>query len=613
MAVNSSNEQRFANRLRQAWDQHQAGQLVDAGRVYRELLTEAPDDPDLNNLAVLLQLQTGQPGLAEKLIRRALQTEPGNPQSHYNLGMACKDQHKWEEAAKAFQACVDLAPDNAEAMNSLGNALRLSGQPEEALDWLECALALQPGHPAVLLNLGMLHNQLGSHGEAEGFLSQLVAVQPRNAEVWNDLGVARSKLGKPEEALKAYREATRASRDFSLAWLNRGQLEEQLGQLDAAAKSFLQAISSDPALIDAHFHLAHLRSHRSTPKEIDALETLWSQGGLDPTQASRLAYALGFAHESNGDHDRAFHYMSEAHGLLGKRHRFDLESHREAVLDNIALCTTENLAAWSDAESRDERPVLICGMPRSGTTLVEQILASHPQVLAIGEQTILARLAGELSAETGIHFPACLPNASQEWLADAARQYEETVLAPSGDAPRVTDTTPMNYLYLGLIAMLYPKARIVLCMRDPMDNCLSIYRQPLTGPHAYAHDLRTLGHFYALHTQLARHWQEIFHSRLLVLRYEELVDNSEQVTRGLLEHCGLPFDPACLAFHETDRQVRSPSASQVRQPLYNSAVGAWRNYEQHLGPLKAALGLNKNIHADLSPTPSIPGNDKSSD
>ena len=459
--MNLPNRQHFANQLRKAWDQHQAGQLAAAGLVYRDLLTQAPDDPDLNNLAGLLQLQSGQPVLAEKLIRRALQAEPGNPHSHYNLGMACKDQHQWEKAAEAFRACVDLAPDNAEAMNSLGNALRLSGQTEEALGWLEHSLALQPGHPAVLLNLGMLHNQLGRHGEAEGFLSQVVAVQPRNAEVWNDLGVARSKLGKPEEALQAYRKATQASGDFSLAWLNRGQLEEQLGQLEAAAKSFQQAISSNPALIDAHFHLAHLRSHCSTPKEIDALEALWSQGDLDNNQASRLAYALGFAHESNGDHDRAFHYMSEAHRLLGKRHRFDLESHREAVLDNIALCTAENLVACSDPQSRDEQLVLICGMPRSGTTLVEQILASHPQVFATGEQTILARLAGELAAETGTHFPACLPNASEEWLVDAARQYEETVLAPSDDAPRVTDTTPMNYLYLGLIAALYPQARIV--------------------------------------------------------------------------------------------------------------------------------------------------------
>jgi hypothetical protein len=230
-------------------------------------------------------------------------------------------------------------------------------------------------------------------------------------------------------------------------------------------------------------------------------------------------------------------------------------------------------------------------MPRSGTTLVEQILASHPHVSATGEQTILARLAGALAAETGIHFPACLLKANQEWLADAAAQYKETVLASSGEASRVTDTTPMNYLYLGLAAMLFPQARIVLCVRDPLDNCLSIYRQPLTGPHAYAHNLETLGQFYALHTQLARHWQEALQPCLLVLRYEDLVDKPEQMTRSLLEHCGLPFDPACLAFHETDRHVRSPSASQVRQPLYGSSVGAWRNYEQHLTPLKEALGL----------------------
>lgn len=590
VGLNPTNHNQFSAMLQRAWKQHQAGQLQAAEDAYLQLLVASPGDPDTNNLIGLLFIQTGRPAIAEVHIRKALEAEAGNPQTVYNLGIACKDQRKWNDAAEAFKQCVAIAPNHVDGINSLANCLRNAGQMEQAVEWFDRALALAPNHPVALFNKGMLLIQMEQYEEAESCLELAVSLNKSNAEAWNDLGVARNKLGKPEQALAAYREATRSRGDFASAWLNRGLLEEQLGRLEEAASSYRQAITADGQLADAHFHLAHLRSHQSTPAEIEAMENLLNQGGLEDGPASRLAYGMGFAHEAGGNHDRAFHFMHQAHRLLGRRHRFDIDRHREAVADNIAMCTREQLSAWS-ASGGDERPVFICGMPRSGTTLVEQILASHPDVHATGEQTVLAQLAGELAADTGTHYPACLGQAGEEWRAQAAGRYEAEVLAPAGDAARVTDTTPMNYLYLALAMVLYPQARVVLCMRDPMDNCLSIYRQPLTSPHAYAHDLQTLGHFYALHTQLARHWQETLGGGLAVVRYEALVSEPESQIRSLLAHCGLPFDSACLAFHETDRQIRSPSASQVRRPLFSSSIGAWRKYEHHLALLKEALGL----------------------
>lgn len=591
-AVNSPNDERLLNAMQRAYLLHRQGRLKEAGQAYARLLETAPQHPDLNNLSGLLCIQTGQPQKAETFLRTALRVDPDNAQSHFNLGIACTKQKKWPDAATAFGDCARLAPENVEAINGLANCHRLMGEMEKALEGFERALKLQPGHPAVLLNLGLLHNQQGNHEAAETCLQMVVDSTPDHPVAWNDLGVARNKLGQTKLALEAFQQATRLKPDFANAWLNRGLLEEQTGQLDASASSYGRAIDADSALVDAHFHLAHLRSHSSTADEIAAMKALYTHREWDTDSASRLAYGLGMALDQAGEHEQAFRYMYEAHRLLGERNHFDMQRHEERVLDNIAICHRENLGRWSAAGNDDKRPVFICGMPRSGTTLVEQILASHSQVHAAGEQVILAKLAGEMAAETGKHFPACLAEVDARKLHDAADAWSGAVLKEAGNALRVTDTTPMNFLYLGLAATLFPHARMVICVRDPLDNCLSIYRQPLTGPHAYAHDLVSLGHFYALHTQLCRHWQDTLSDRLQVVRYEQLVTDPEATVRRLLMNLNLEFEPACLAFHETDRRVSTPSASQVRQHLYQSSVGAWRHYENHLEPLVRALGLD---------------------
>lgn len=584
-AVKSPDDQQFGLTLQQAWQEHQSGQIKSAEKRYRQLLEFRPEDFDSNNLMGLLLIQTGRSANAEVHLRKAVETDPGNPQTFYNLGIACKNQHKWSEAADAFRQCVTLSPDNVDCINSMANCLRISGQLEDAGKWFDRALELQPGHPPVLLNRGMLLNQLQRYEEAESCLQQAISKGAGNAEAWNDLGVARGKLGKPGPALEAYQQATSLRADFAKAWLNRGIFEEQFGLLEEAGRSFRQALSAEPGLVDAHFRLAHLRSHQSTGEEIDAMAQLAAQESLPVASAARLSYGLAMAHEKAGAYDRAFHFMQQAHELLAAENPFNFRAHHKQVMDSIEWFDAGRMRLPAKGASGDQRPLFIAGMPRSGTTLAEQILASHPDVFGAGEQVILARLARVLSAETGIHYPDCLEHASREQIQQSTREYEKAAWREAGDAERVTDTTPMNFMVFGLAAQLFPRARFIVCRRDPIDNCLSIYRQQLTQPHAYAHDLDTLGRYYRLHETLIGHWKAVLGDRLYMLQYEQLVAEPEGAIRRLLKFCGLPFDAACLAFHDTDRMVTSPSASQVRQPIYSTSVGAWKNYEKHLQPL----------------------------
>ena len=618
-----SNDQLKA-RLQRAWQQHQAGQLKSAERSYRKILSLSAGHCNANNLMGLLCIQTSRPELAATHIQRALKSDPDNPQSHYNLGIACKDLGRLEEAGRHFSQTVKLAPENIEAMNSLGNSLRLQGQHDEAEKWFGRILERQPRHPGALCNLGYLLNKqqqfkragklfrealvnqpkmveaingLGEvHIALEDFeparksLRQAVQINGNYADAWNNLGVANQKLGFMTEALTAFEKATELRPVDAKAWTNLGLTREQTGSLDDAVGSYRQAINADCRFVDAHFFLAHLRSHVSTSDEIEAMEQLLNDRSLKDEDRMKLAFGLGCALESMGGYSRAFEFMSEGHRIQGREQKFKLAEEVKRFERIKAIITRDLIDRLSRHGTNDTRPVLLAGMPRSGTTLAEQVLASHPRVHGTGESMALAGAVNRLANDPKPAFPLGLEPIREDLLRAEAKRYLGQLCVGAKNAARITDTTPMNFLYTGLAACLLPDARFVQCLRDPLDNCLSIYRQMLTGPRGFEHNLEDLGGYYRLHAELLLHWKELLGDRLYVLQYENLVAEPETEIRRLLNFCGLPYDEHCLAFHETDRVIRSPSASQVRQPLYASSVGSWKRYESNLQPLRDALG-----------------------
>ena len=554
----ASDKRHFQSRLQDAWQRHQCGELTAAEREYVRLLAIEPNHPDLLNLLGLLCIQTGRPEAAEIHILKSLKADPGNPQSHYNLGIACANRRQFEDAAVHFGRAARLQPGAVEPLSSQGNALRLAGRPKPAVSVLRAALNIHPRHEGARQNLGL---------------------------ALNDWGAALNRAGDTNAAMERFREALQIWPRHPQAAMNLGLTLEQRGDLEQAAGCYRAAIGANPDFADAHFHLAHLRSHRSTSTEIEAMRRLLKNPETADEDRVKLAFGLGFALESVGNHAAAFGSMSEGHRLQSRDSMFCLEEEKRRF-DQIRRATApQHLQVPQGAATEDERPVFIAGLPRSGTTLAEQVLASHPQVKGNGESIALMQAAARLGYPCGGDPDGLDPARLRTEAADLLAR----MIADSGQAQRVIDTTPMNFPYLGLAAEMLPGARFIHCLRDPMDNGLSIFRQYLTGPRGFEHDLRVLGGYYRLHLELLDHWRVVLDRRLYVLRYERLVSDPESEIRRLLEFLGLPFDSRCLAFHRTERVVRSPSAAQVRQPLYASSVGAWRRYGPFLAPLAEAL------------------------
>lgn len=547
-------------RLKAAFQIHQSGRLDDARGLYREILSLEPHNADANNLMGLLCIQSGALVKAARHLKRALRSDPKNAQTHYNLGVAYKDLERMAEAAEAFRRAALLDSDNTEYQSSLGNALRLAGQAPEAVGILEPALRKASGNRGLRLNLALAQN---------------------------DLGTTLIRKGDPQQAVRHFLRAIELEPAHAQAHMNLALTLEQLGELESAAECYKAALEAQPEFTDAHFQLAHLRTHRSGKKEISAMKELLDKPGTARKDKIRLAYGLGFALESAGKYPEAFSHMTQAHQLQSEQSRFDIKTASKRFGDVRHIFSQERLAEPETGGPPDERPVFIAGMPRSGTTLAEQVLASHPLVHGKGESMALARAASFLSPKQ--HFPEGLEQLSKDRLDAAAEAYLVDLTAGAGDARRITDTTPMNFLFTGLAAMMLPGARFVFCTRDPMDNCLSLYRQMLTGANEFTHTLKNLGDYYRLHLELLEHWESSLEGRVFRLQYEDLVRDTEPQVRRLLEFCGLSFDERCLRFYESDRVVRSPSAAQVRQPVYDTSIGAWKNYERELAPLMEAL------------------------
>lgn len=499
--------------LQKAHAAHQSNQPELAERLYKKLLRLAPRDSDGRNLLGLLYIEQRRFKEAAQQIRRGMAISPGNSHSHYNLGAALVGVDAPSEAAENFAKALAIDPSNDETRNALSAAL-------------------------------------------------------------NTAGARAAESGQIQEAQRYYAAAIDHDPDNAKAILNRGNLQEQFGDFDDAANSFKAAIATHPEFADAHFQLAHLKQHVSTQDEIDAMSALFGNGALESKDNATLAYGIAKANEKLQRYADEFRWLMKAHDIKRSFEPFDAEAATSRFRSLKNTFTTESTGKGN--ADGGANLIFIIGMPRSGTSLAEQILASHSEIHGAGEVIAVADL---------IVSPTTPPRKFPQLAANVT----STIAARAGEEKFNVETTPANFLHLGKIALLFPEATIVHCRRDPMDTCLSIYQHPLSAAHAYAHDLETLGNYYREYEQLMQHWGQVLPNPILNLQYESLVSDFEPTVRALVEFCGADFEEQCLRFHETRRQVKTPSASQVRQPIYQSSVGRWRRYEQELEPLRSAL------------------------
>ncbi|HVT81950.1 MAG TPA: sulfotransferase [Phycisphaerae bacterium] len=496
---------------------------------------------------------------AEALYREILARDPASAPALHHLGLLAHQHGDHARAAELIRQSLALAPA-ADAWNNLGIVLLALGRTQEAIAALELALEMYPNLAVTRLELARAHYNFGAAAAAHGDLKPAIThfrralqLDPGTAQFWNALGTALNFQGRFEEGVASLRHAL---------------------AIMPEAKYYLGLAASG--------------RHVGGAVEIAALLALLENPALPLDDRAAAEFALGRLCDEAGKFDDAFQHFSAGNRLVRESRaaaglRFDAERLSRSVDQMIAAFTPEFFAARRTWGNDSQTPVFIVGMPRSGTSLVEQIAASHPAVFGAGELQVVD------------HLPLALapPHTwTAENISTCAREYLAKIHELSGGhAERVTDKMPANIFLLGLIAALFPNARVIFCRRDGRDNCLSCYFQRFDQANIlYTYDLADCAFQYLETERLAAHWRRVLPLRMLDVHYEKLVTDQETESRRLLQFLGLPWDPACLRFHETERTILTASFWQVRQPMYTRSIGRWRHYEPHLARLCEVLG-----------------------
>jgi tetratricopeptide (TPR) repeat protein len=457
--------------------------------------------------------------------------------------------------------------------------------------------------PLVWRGLCQTMVDLGRLPEADSAVRHLLKMEPENPNNWVLLGNVCARLMRQPEALTAYEEASRLNPKEVRLPLSIGHLHKTLGHRAESESSYKASLAIDPAFGEAYWSLADLKNYVFEDAEIAAMERLLKgEGGAHEDQA-QLHFALGRAFEHRKEYPRAFEHYARGNARRRKTAPFDIALFENKTGRVQACFDAAFFAARAGAGHEDPAPIFIIGLPRSGSTLVEQILASHSSVEGTFELPNVLTIVRELDHADAARdaYPEKVREAAAAQLTALGRRYlEETAPIRTGRM-RFIDKMPNNFSHVGLIHAILPRATLIDVRRHPMDSCFSTFKQYFAEGQSFSYDLGDLGRYYRCYLSLMAHWDRVLPGRVLHVIYEDLVVDPEGSIRRLLGHCGLEFEPACLAFHETKRPVRTASAEQVRQPLYTSGVGYWKHFERQLEPLRHALGDSLAVWRNVPP------------
>jgi tetratricopeptide (TPR) repeat protein len=535
----------------------------------------------------------GQIGDAVAQYERVLAIQPDYADCHNNLGVALVALGRIDDAVAHYQLALVLKPNHADAHGNLGTALAAQGRMADALFHGERALLLNPDHPGLHYNLGLALATQGKTGAAVAHYQRALVLKPDYADAHNNLGNALEAQGNSDDAIAHYQRAIAINPSHAEAHNNLGNSFRERGRFQDAMAHYGRVIAIHPDRAEAHFHRAEIKTFHRGDTDLAALEALARRDDLPADKALLIHFALAKALEDSGDYPQAFEHLRQGNHL--KRRQIDYDEaavarNFERISTIFDRCLFDRFQGAGDPSSA---PIFVLGMPRSGSTLIEQILASHPQIHAAGELTDLETAVRTVlhAGEQKVPYPECVPALDGDTLRRMAQVYLARLPALGDRKVRIVDKLPSNFLNVGLIRLILPNARIIHTARNPIDTCVSCYSKLFTSGQYFSYDLRELGRYYRRYRELMTHWRSVLApGAILDVAYEDVVGDLEGQARRLIAYCGLPWDDACLSFHQTSRPVKTASAVQVRKPLFHSSLQRWRRYEAGLAPLLQELG-----------------------
>jgi tetratricopeptide (TPR) repeat protein len=544
--------------VQRALQLHQAGRRQEAEALYRQVLGQQPNHAAALHFLGLLLHQTGRSEEGLELIEQSVTLQPQNADFLNNMGTVMRDLGRVAAAVDFFRGAVDIKPDQLAARDNLGSSLKQLGQFDAAEEIYRGTIGRNPFHVRARMGLAETLQEAGRLDEAIALFRESLSIRPKDAELLYGLGVAMMEKGKLGEAADLARQAVAVVPGMAKAWLLLSQVKRQTDR----------------------------------DKELSGMEAEHAKAPQGSLARMQLSFGLGKVHDDLKDYGRAFDYFAEGNAIRRQGIDYDPVRTRREFEAMKAAFDTAFFEKHRTSDISDDTPIFVVGMPRSGTTLVEQIIASHPQVFGAGELNILKTAVGKqfpMSMPGG--FPAGIADMPDKAFAEAGQAYLDMLHSRYPGYRHVTDKMPGNFMLVGFLHMMLPKAKIVHCARDAAATCLSIFKVHFRGDsHRYGYELGELADFHNLYTDIMAHWHKVLPGVVHDVRYEDFVADQEGQTRALMAYLGLPWDDKVLSFHETDRPVRTASAAQVRQPMYQGSVDLWKRYGDRLKPLLDKLG-----------------------
>ncbi len=569
-------------------------------------------------------LQQGRPKEAVKVLQKATRLEPSLELAFLNLGKAHAMLGEGKEADEAFEKSFDLNPvrkklahaaehqkegrykeaaqlygeilrnnpKHVDALRMLGVLALGEGQIDEAERLFRRAVSIAPDFVNAIIDLGGTLKEQSRIGEAIECYKQAIALEPSNVKAHYQLASTLSPAALTYDAIESYNRVLELRPRHAGAMLGLGHTLKTVGRQEGAIRAYRDCIRTKPDKGETYWSLANLKTYRLTDEDITEMESRVEGGDLTDESRVNFLFALAKAYEDRREFDRAWKYYSEGNSIRRMLEYYDpvrTEVKNDAIVKVFDQAFLEQNTGLGNPDSA---PIFVVGLPRSGSTLIEQILASHSMVEGTSELPYVRRVEHSLSKNRadGVNYPEAVRELGEPHFKSLGQDYLDAAqLHRTEGAPRFIDKMPNNFPSVGIIHLMLPNAKIIDARRHPLDSCLSCYRQLFGMGQPFTYDLTDIGEYFLQYQRMMDHWHEVLPGRILTVQYEDVVSDFETQVRRLLEYCELPWEDACLHYHETDRPVRTASSEQVRQPVYTKSVNFWRNHEEHLGELIEVL------------------------
>jgi len=562
------------------------GQLEDAVKSYQEAIDLQPEYAEaLNNLGVTFQ-ELGKLDEAVNCYEKALKIQPDYFEVFNNLGNTLNLLSQTDKALNSYRRALAINPDYDDALNNIGIIYQEMGQLDEAIKYYKKVITINPEHSEANNNLGACHAGLGQFDAAVKNYGKAIAINPNYDEAYFNLGITLYELGQSDEALNSYKQALIINPDYSDAYNNIGVILEELGKLDEAFSSYIHALAIDPENTEFHRNLASMKNYKKGDSQLLQMQSLLSADNLSQSERIQLCFALAKAYADLGEKDKLFKVLNEGNQLRKEELNYlvekDLNNH--SLFRKVFISSIENSSTYVPLTFS---PIFIVGMPRSGTTLVEQIISSHHKVYGAGELSTLDSLIAPIMNDYVIHNKSL----SEKKIFSIRQGYSNNISNLNLSENIITDKMPTNFKNIGFILKAFPEAKIIHLKRDAMATCWSIYQLYFPDKSmGFPYNMEDLGRFYNSYNEMMAFWHELFPNKIYDISYEDLTTCQEEETRKLLEYCELEWDENCLNFHKNKRAVKTASSSQVREKMYQGSSEAWKKYKTQLKPLLNSLG-----------------------